>query len=123
MLARAGDVLHPERHGTPRAEHEVYDARAAHDVDRLVRMLGDVVCASAIEPDEHVVDWVLLCLLHVCADRRHRGRGWVQRRQVVGCPHPKAIQGSAADVLYSLWSSWPSFNGIIPAPGGICVPR
>ena len=85
MLARAGDVLlRPERHGTPRAEREVYDARAAHDVDCLVRVLGDVVCACAVELDEHVVDWVMQCLLDVCADRGHRGRECVQRRRFVG---------------------------------------
>ena len=29
-------LLRPESHGAPRAEREVHDARAAHDVDRLV---------------------------------------------------------------------------------------
>ena len=37
----------------------VHDARAAHNVDRLVRVFRDVICTSAIELDEEVVDWVL----------------------------------------------------------------
>ena len=84
MLACAADVLlRLERHGTPRAEREVYDARAAHDVECLVRVLEDVVCACAVELDGHVDDWVMQCLLDVCADRGHRGRECVQRRRFV----------------------------------------
>jgi hypothetical protein len=86
MLARGDDVLlRPERHGTPRTERKVYDARAAHDVDRLIRVLGDVVCcACAVELDEHVVDWVPRRFLDVRADRGHRGREGVKRRRFVG---------------------------------------
>jgi hypothetical protein len=71
-------------HGTLRAEQEVYDAGATHDVDRLVRVLGDVVCACAVELDEHMVDWVLQCLLDVCTDRGHCGRKCMQRQGFIG---------------------------------------
>jgi len=50
-----GILFRPERHGAPCAEGQVRDARATHDVYRLVRVLRDVVRARAVELDEHVV--------------------------------------------------------------------
>ena len=39
-----------------------------YNVDRLVRMLRDVVRACAVELDEHMVDWVLQRALDMLAD-------------------------------------------------------
>ena len=36
LLAPSGVLLRPKRHGAPRTEGEIHDARAAHDVNRLV---------------------------------------------------------------------------------------
>ena len=76
--------LRPERHGAPRAKGEVHDARAEHDVDRLVRMFRDVVRARAVELYEHVIYGMLERALDVCSDRGYCGREGEQRWGFVG---------------------------------------
>ena len=61
LLAPSGDnvLFRPERHGAPRSEGDIHDARAAHDVDCLVRVFRDVVRAGAVQLNEHVIHRVL----------------------------------------------------------------
>ena len=73
-------LLGPKRHSAPSAKGEVHDARAAHDVDRLVRVFRDVVPAGAVELDEHVIYGVLKSVLDVCPDGGYCGREGEQRR-------------------------------------------
>jgi hypothetical protein len=65
--------LRPEHRG----RHSRY--ASAHDVDRLVRVFRDVVRARAVELEEHVVYWVLQCVLDVCSDCEYGGREGAQR--------------------------------------------
>jgi hypothetical protein len=77
-------LLRPKRHGAPSAKGEVHDARAAHDVDRLVRVFRDVVRARAVELDEHVIYGVLERVLDVCANGGYCGREGEQRWRFIG---------------------------------------
>jgi hypothetical protein len=79
LLVPSNILLRPKRHGAPSAKGEVHDARAAHDVDRLVRVFRDVVRARAVELDEHVIHWVLERVLDVCPDGGYCGREGEQR--------------------------------------------
>ena len=74
MLVPGNILLRPKRHSAPSAKGEVHDARAAHDVDRLVRVFRDEVRACAVELDEHVIYWVLERVLDVCPDGGYCGR-------------------------------------------------
>ena len=47
------------------AEGDVDDVRSANDVDGFVGVVGDVVCAGAIELDEDVVDWMVESLVEI----------------------------------------------------------
>jgi hypothetical protein len=77
-------LLRPKRHSAPSAKGEVHNARAAHDVDRLVRVFRDVVRARAVELDKHVIYRVLQRVLDVCTDGGYCGREGEQRGRFIG---------------------------------------
>ena len=45
-----------ETHGALGAETDVHDAGAAHDVERLVRVFGNIVVSGTVELDENMVE-------------------------------------------------------------------
>lgn len=60
-------LLRPQRHRPPRTHRHIHDARPAHHVDRLVRVLRDVVCAGAVMLDEDMVERLVQCARGVLA--------------------------------------------------------
>jgi hypothetical protein len=73
-LLLSGVLLRLQGHNALR---KVPNARVAHNVDRLVRLLRDVVRAYAEELDQHVVDRALQRALDVRADLGYRWGSWV----------------------------------------------
>ena len=63
-----------KRHSAPSSKGEVHDARAAHDINSLVRVFRDVVRAGAVKLDEHVIYRMMEGVLDVCPDGGYCGR-------------------------------------------------
>ncbi|KAJ6443432.1 hypothetical protein O9K51_04611 [Purpureocillium lavendulum] len=88
--------LGAQDHGSLRAEAHVGNVRAAHNVQRLVAVLGDVVVAVAVVLDEDVVERVAEMLLRLGLDGQHGRRERQQRRGLVG---RVAVDGHGAPVV------------------------
>ena len=79
LLIPSNIFLRPKRHSAPGANGEVHYARAAHNVDRFVRVFRDVVRTRAVELDKNVIYWVLERVLDMCPNGRYCGRESEQR--------------------------------------------
>jgi hypothetical protein len=76
-------LFRPEGHRAPRAKRKVHNTRTTYNVDRLVRVLRDIVRTCAVELDEYMIDWVLHGVLDVCADLGHRRGEGAKRGRLV----------------------------------------
>ena len=70
---REGVLLCSQGHNALRAEAYIDDLGPADDVDRLVGVLRDVVCASAVVLNEHVVHGLAQNLFDALPDAFHCG--------------------------------------------------
>ena len=109
--ARERVLLRAEGHEALRAEADVHDLGPAHDVDRLVGVLGDVVGAGAVVLDQHVVHGLVQGVLDVLPDARDGGREGQQRRRLVGWV---AVYGEAGAGESVIW-----FDGGRCVDGGV----
>ena len=94
-------LLRAEGHEALRAEADVHDLRSAHDVDRLVGVLGDVVGTGAVVLYEDMIHGFVKEILDLLSDAPYcRGEWKTGRRLVCGVAvYWEAVFGGVSALL------------------------